>query len=69
MTLRELITRLNKLAEREELLDLQVNLITETKKSQVEQALGDIAVPTSYTYPDLVSGRPNRIVLCSENFD
>lgn len=68
MTLRELIARLNKLAEREELLDLKVTLITETKKSQVEQALGDIAVPTTYTFPNPV-GTPNRIVLCSKNFD
>ena len=67
-TLRELIARLNKLAEREELLDLKVTLITETKKSQVEQALGDIAIPTSYSATNS-EGIPNRIVLCSEDFD
>ena len=66
MVLKELIEKLNTMASNSpECLDLDVHLVTETEKSQVELKMGGIAVPTSYI--DGV-GVPNRIVLFSLGF-
>jgi len=65
MKLREFKIKLDQL--KEEYLDLEVHILTEMEGFQHEQMLGDIAIPTSYVYPDPV-GVPNRIVLLPVEF-
>lgn len=72
MKLRELRDRINKLCEeKENLLDLEVHLITEIEGLQQEQICGGIAVPTLYTYKEnepKTEGIPQRIVIFPEDF-
>jgi len=63
VTIGQLLDRLTKLIELYG-KDLEVDILTETDKAQVEQRLGDVAVPISSDK----SKSPTRVKLLPEGF-